>query len=69
MARAARHDLGPDQADAARGMDVEIQSADVRQDGLVPMAGRELAEAASPVVDADFELVARRLDSTSRPAA
>src|ERR1700735_2312256 len=63
MARAAGQRLCPVQVDASRGIGVEIKSANVRQDFLVAMAGREFAKAARFVIDAEFKAVARaRLD-------
>src|SRR4051812_9468115 len=63
MARAARERLCPLQVDASRCVGDEIEPANIRQDVLVSMARRELAEAASLVVDAEFKTVTRiRLD-------
>ena len=65
MARAAGQRLRPFQADAARGIGVEIKAANVGQDLLVAVAASEFAEAAGPVIDAELELVIRaRLDES-----
>ena len=63
MAGAAGQRLRPFQMDASRCIGVEIEPANVRQDFLISMASRELAKAASFVVDAEFKVVTRiRLD-------
>src|ERR1700761_9655956 len=57
MARAGRHRLRAHEADAARGVGVEVEAAEAGQDLAVAMARRELAEAAGLVVDAELEVV------------
>ncbi len=53
----------PIKVDALRCIGVEIKPANVRQDVLISMAGREFTKAAPFVVDAELELVTRtRID-------
>lgn len=63
MARAAGQRLRSLEVDTLRRIGIEIEPADVGQDLPVAMAACEFAEAAGPVVDAEFKTIARaRLD-------
>src|SRR5689334_12060569 len=63
MAGAPGQRLRPFQMDAERCIGVEIEAAYARQNVLVAMTACEFAEAASPVIDAEFKaVICTRLD-------
>ena len=56
---AASQCLCPFKEDALCCIGVEIEPANVRQDFLIAIAGREFADAAGRIVDAEYKVVSR----------